>query len=226
MSWIGTSVVLGLLLASPAQAAPQLGWEPPDRNAPEREPFRFGLRGLVETWADDAIATVYRSGAVTGGVAVVAPVWGPVAVELEAGYRRLKPHSLETDAAGSTAADDGRLFQLAPITLLVEGAWSPPKTPLSLYGGLGPALVVFHERFPTGSLPDESGIGSRSGVKMGVELRVGGRVDTGLVQARMAPGNPLRSIELEIFGAKRIHSGKKGFDLNAWRGGLGLLFGF
>ena len=195
MSWM-------LLAALEAFAGPP---EPP----PESPDFGLALRGVAETWDDAAIGATYRTGGFQTGAALILPLpVEPFSVNVEATYRR------------AAAANFGSAhFELLPITILGEYALHRDQRG-ELYAGLGPAFMVFTEKHP-----DNTPTVVR-GTRLGLEMRLGGRFDTGLVRPPMAPApQGIRRLELEIYGARRFQRpGMEGFQLGAWRAGLGVVF--
>lgn len=168
-------------------------------------------RGQAELWADPAIATFYRTGALMGGAGVVVDVFGPVTADIDIAYKRANP-ALNPD-------DETSRFELVPITLLGEYNFEFANVPVRPFAGLGFALVQFAERHPANA----EGRTVTRGTRPALELRAGFRLDLGLVPDSLVKQNPIKSVELEVFGARRNEApGGKGFDLSAWRAGLGL----
>ncbi|MEQ1564121.1 MAG: hypothetical protein ABMA64_00695 [Myxococcota bacterium] len=163
------------------------------------------IRGLVEQWNEPALAAVYKSGSWLGGIGVVTPVVGPVSLDFEASFRRLRA--------------DGTTFEIAPLSGLVELGGTVGK--VDLYAGVGPSWTVFSER------PEEDPSRVVQGARIGGELRAGLRVDTGLVDPPMPPATsgPVRRLELEVYLGRRAGMpGGEGLLLGAWRGCVGLGF--
>ena len=195
MSWM-------LLAALEAFAAPADA-------EPESPPFGISLRGVAETWDDASIGAVYRTGGFSSGAALLFPLpWDPVMVTVEATYKR----------AGSGTSGTSH-FEMLPITILGEYALYRDGRG-EVYAGLGPALMVFTEHHP------DNGAGVLRGTRLGIETRVGGRFDTGLVNPTLPPApQGLDRIELEVYAARRFQRpGMPGFQLGAWRAGLGVVF--
>lgn len=224
---MGTLLLIALATAARAQDAP----DPPAPPAPDdaaaaaepteaappaqRRPLRVAVRGIAETWSDAGIGTVYASGGLFGGIGVVAPLVGPLSLDVEVAYRRLY-----TDD-GAESPDDTLHMEIVPVSLVVEYVFDGDASPVEGFVGLGPALATYREHHP----PDATGIGLTGGAKISLEPRFGLRFDTGLVQPRMAPVSPVQGVDVELYGARRLQMpGGQGFDLDAWRGGLGLAF--
>lgn len=161
-------------------------------------------RGLVERWNDPAIATVYESGTWLGGLGVVVPFVGPLAVDAEISFSRLKAN--------------GTTLELAPLSAIVE--LGLPIGAATGFVGLGPALVVFTER------SERAGLLAIDGARFTLEARGGIRVDTGLVDPPMAPApsGPIHRLDVELYVARRneLPIDDEGFVLGAWRASLGL----
>ena len=51
---------------------------------------RLVLRGAAETWDDAGITSNYGMGSIGLGLGVVQPIWGPLAVDIEFTYNRLR----------------------------------------------------------------------------------------------------------------------------------------
>lgn len=165
-------------------------------------------RGVAESWADPSIGAVYRTGALMGGAGVVVDLFGPIAVDVDVAYRRM-----EADG------DPDQIFELMPVTLLGEFVFPAPEAPLDPYLGLGFTFASFAERHPANA----EGLTITRGARPALELRAGVRFDLGLVQPSLLGDSPVKGVDLEVFGARRIQKpGGEGFDLAAWRGGLGL----
>lgn len=174
--------------------------------APESQDMRVALRGAAESWADPSIASVYRGGALASGAAIIAPLYGPLSLDVEFLYRRLE--------------DDGeqQLLELLPASFLVELDLGEQD---GAYGfvAAGPAFVTFREGYPT-----PSGREVIAGAKGLFEARGGVRIDLGLMQPSLTgTGSQVKAVELELYGGRRIQRASvSGFDLSAWRAGLGV----
>lgn len=199
-------IVLGSLAAFAAS---------PERPTPEgAEPERLDrgvhvvARGLVERYGDASLAAVYKSGTWLSGVGLGLPLLGPLGLDLEAGFGRLR-------GASTT-------FEIAPLSGLLTVAVPLAKQGRRLEGvfGAGPAWTAFGERI------EGSTEGAVQGARIAGELRGGIRVDTGLVDppSPPAPQGLVRRIELEIYLARRarLPGNEGGLSLGAWRGSLGI----
>ena len=206
--------ILSLLVSGAlAQTAPAPAPAPaPTAEAPRPPPMVVG-RAIVESWSDPGIGTVYATGGLLTGAAVVVPLSRRFAVDVEAGYRRLR-----TDD-GAELPDDRLLMEVLPLSALAELSLLSVASAVDGFVGLGPAFAVFREHHP----PNAEGLGVTRGMKLSLEARAGVRFDTGLVQPRMAPTSPIQGVDLEIYAAKRLQMpGGTGFDLDAWRASVGL----
>lgn len=173
-------------------------------SAAEERDIRLSLAGVAEVWQDDAIATVYRSGAVFGGAGLLVDVWGPLAAGVDVAYRSLSPSSGDTPT-----------LHLTPITPRVQ-AGAPFGEDLVGFCGLGAAIVPFTER-------DESA--AVVGTRLGLDVRIGVRWDPGFFHAPMAPSPAIvEAVEAELWlGRRQQRPGMDGLDLSAWRAGFGLV---
>lgn len=175
--------------------------------APEPTDIRVELRAMGESTDDPAIATVYGGKPLAGGVALALPLTEHLLLDAEIAVRRM---ALE-------GATDG--LSLVPISAVV--GWTGVGT-VAPWIGIGPGVVAFSETYAPGS----NGLGAISGARIVGEVRGGVRIDTGLVQPRMAPApSPIRALELHLFAGRRMQRpGRDGFRLGAWRLGLGVGF--
>ncbi len=174
--------------------------------APETNDMRVALRGAAESWADASIAAVYRGGALASGAAIVAPVYGPLSLDIEFMYRRL-----EDDR-------EQQLLELLPASVLVELDLGQQD---GAYGfvAAGPSFVTFREGYPT-----PKGREVITGARGLFEARGGVRIDLGLMQPSLTgTGSPIKAVELELYGGRRIQRASvAGFNFSAWRAGMGV----
>jgi hypothetical protein len=206
----------------------------PDPDAPKELPkalqerdappdVRIVLRGVLETWSDPYVASRFRSGGPGMALGAVIPIIGPLAVDAEISYQRMK-------------GDGEGVFQLMPVSLLAEFRWTPsPDRGLELFGALGPHFTMWSESGQDPDYmrslqedPEQPPASVLRGMRPGVELRLGTRVTLGWMQPSLAPApkSPLKDVELEIHVARRFAPTSSGFNLNAWRAGVGLALVF
>ncbi len=197
-----TAVTLGISPAALAQA--DLPTEPRELD------LLLGFRGVGEVWQDPSIIHHYRSSNFGGtgfGSLGVLP-W--LSVELELGYVRQASNTGRSDVAAGA-------LELAPITF---GAVARKDTDRAeLFGGLGYAMAVFTE---------QTDVGTVSGVKPGFDLRTGVRIHTNFVQTSIRPNSApgIQGMDVEVMFGRRQHHAfgvGSGFDLSAWRAGIGLV---
>jgi len=197
----------------------------------DRTPFRVGVRGVFEGWADPAVTGVYRSGAFMGALTFVIPVWGPLMIDIEGGWRSVLPREAVTQ--DEVDFEDPRRFTVVPVSILLEAEIPVGEAPVDFGVGLGPAFTMFSESYATGTNPAAPGSAAVTGWRIGLEARAAVRLElTALTPPRKqfpSKQGGLRSIELELYGGYRFAFMKKetpGFRMSAWRAGAGLLFGF
>jgi len=181
-------------------------------DAPEPLGLRVAPRAVVEAWTrDPALSEVYANGGPMMALGVVVPVRGGLALSLEGAYGRFRAGGAET----------GALLQVTPVSVLIEYAGGTDRT--QGFVDLGPSFVSFAEQ------------GGAVGTRVMGTLRAGVRIDTGLVVPAMAPApSPVRALELEIGGGRRVRSPGRlnhygedpaaltGFNFNAWQLTIGL----
>ncbi len=178
--------------------------------APAGGDVTFGLRGVGEVWQDQAIITHYRSSRFAGAGFAGVGLSDWLGVELELGYmRQASDTSMTGVAAGS--------LELLPLTVGLQLRKEGQRA--ELFAGAGPAVVVFTER---------TAVGTVAGAKPCLDLRAGTRIHTGLVRpsplGAEAPG--VRRLDVELLLGRRQHHAfglGTGFDLSAWRVGVGLV---
>ena len=193
--------------------------------APDGDGLRLAARGVGVSLADQHIGTLYRSSWFTGGGAVIVPVADQIAVDVEVSYKRMSGVTRDEDT-GELDTDTASL-ELVPVTAL--GLYEVPVGRGDVYAGVGWSFVGFrqydvvgNELFPSGQI---------AGTKVCPEVRLGTRLDTGLIEAPLAPvGGPVaEALELELYVSRRkqLSGGSaEGLDLSAWRfaGGLAVRF--
>lgn len=187
--------------------------------APLEPSLAVAVRAVGETWADTAIGSAYRTGAVMGTGAVLVDVLPWLSADLEVSYRRLTPRDKR----------EARM-ELVPLSLLAE-AWTRSEGGVQTFAGIGPALTLFSEYSADGhddpalsEAPAETVI---TGGRLAWEFRGGFRVNTGLIDPPLppAPQGVLRAAEWEVYLARRMQRPRdEGFRLSAWRVDVGLVF--
>jgi len=186
---------------------------------------RVAVRGVGVSLADSEIGSLYRSSWFTGGGAVVVPAGDQVAVDVELSYKRMKGVTRESE----TLEVHGNEADLELIPFTVVGLYELPVSRGDLYAGFGWSFVSFRQYDVEGN--EDVPSGQIAGMKICPEGRLGGRVDTGLLQAPLAPvGGPVAdALEVEVYAARRVQiSGwtREGFDLSAWRFAAGVAVRF
>ena len=197
-----------------------------ERTAPSD--VRVSLRGVAEAWHDPYLATRFKSGGIGAGFGVHVPIIGPLAVDGEVAYQRV--------SGGGGGGGDGAALQLMPVSALATFVWQPSEDRgLQLFGSAGPAMVMWTESGQDEEFmrsiaedPDAPVPTVLRGARPGLELRIGGRIDLGLVDESLAPipQGPVRGVELEIFGSRRLATSSSGFNLNTWRAAAGVALRF
>ena len=170
--------------------------------------FRLALRGVGEAWKEPTISQVYRNSRFIGSVGFDYRFHHNMTSYFEAGYTRVDGNN------GQSA------FQIVPTSFGVSGVFGN-KT-VEPFAGLGISLVSFSEELPTGGV---------SGTKIGTDFRLGARVGTRAIQPSQHPNGPKgpSQLDIEFMVGGRIHHAfgiGQGFDLGAFRVGLGAVFRF
>lgn len=169
----------------------------------------FGLRGVGEVWQDTAIITNYRSSRFAGAGFFGYGLSDWLLLEAEIGYMR-------QDANTSRSGVAAGALQLVPFTLALEARRDSARA--ELFAGGGFTAVAYSE---------ETSVGVVAGAKPALDLRAGTRIHTSLVREPITgPGAPgLRGLDVELLIGRRQHHAfglGTGFDLSAWRVGIGL----
>lgn len=174
--------------------------------APTDNDLRLALRGVAESWAEPAVASIYQGGAFASGVAVVAPIHKSFFADVEFTYRKISDDR------------DQQQFEILPTTAII-GMHMPGPDNVDGYVGVGPSIVTWREQYPV-----RRGTEVMTGTKFGAEARAGVRFAFDIIEPSMSgTGSPFESFELDLFGARRVQAPLgKGLDLSAWRLGLGL----
>lgn len=190
------------------------------QEAPPSNDFRVGLRGVAEVWSDPAIGTVYGTGGGFMAVAMSRTVWRPLALDVEVSFHRTQA-GVDIEELWSDDYAVSPVLAMTPVVAMLEyrkklGAGQ------HVYLATGPALVNFSESHGV----DDNGVGVTAGSRLAAEIRTGFRVDTGLVRKRLSPSPSVaRGLDFEGYIGRRMQrSGVDGFNLNAWRAGVGVAF--
>ena len=173
-----------------------------------------GFRGVGEVWQESAIVLVHRSSRFGGSGFFHTGVTNVLGFELELGYNRMKGEAV--DPTTNERTGNASTLELVPIsmdaTIRAEGPTS------EVFFGSGPAFVAFNDRSPTNAI---------SGVKVGLDMRVGVRIHTHFIQESIRPGaRGMRRMDFELMLGRRQHQAfgiGDGLDLSAWRVGAGLV---
>jgi len=184
------------------------------------ENVRLVVRGVGEALQDPSLTRIYRNSLLSGGVGIVIPLHTYVAIDIEAIYKKQAGTEVFADEGDASAIPSA--FEIVPLTLAIEGRW-PMLGGGELFLGVGPTLTIFSEEH---SIRQDNGQVSTEGMKVNMDTRFGVRMDTGLIQPSMAPvrTREVQGVDLELFIGRRWQFGETGFNLSAWRGGLGFAF--
>jgi len=173
---------------------------------------RLRFMGVGESWKDPSVIQVYRGSRFFGAVGLSYRIMDSATIDLESGFTRID---------GNNGLSH---LQLIPVT--VGGTYLLGNERVEPFIGLGASFVKFTEELPAGTI---------SGTKVGLDVRSGVRIATKYIQSSHYPSavygeNPmsqqqLKQMDVEILFGQRIHhafSVGKGFDLGAFRVGVGL----
>jgi len=207
---MGLFFLIGAALAAPATS--------------EDPGVRLAARAMGESLSDPWISDAYRPSLFTGGLGIVLPVTGWLQVELEGSYARMKGQERSEDTGDFTGVEE--TLELIPLSALA--AWRVPLVKGELFAGAGPALVSFKALHSPNE--ENEGVSATAGAKLGAEVRVGVRMDTGMIRPPIAPvsGRPAQALEVEIYAGRRHQFARpgEGYDLGAWRAAAGLALRF
>lgn len=202
--------LVGLSALAPRAQAQALPRSPPSRAAMTSMDLQVGFRGVGEIWQDPFLSTHYAP-AHFGGTGFATFGMSPgLAVEFELGYGR----AASNDAIAVVAPG---FFDTMPLSMLMMGRVRSPGA--EVYLGLGPAFNVFTEA---------TSVSTVTGIKAGLEVRMGTRIHTNLVEPSIRPGNHggFRAVDVELFIGRRQHHSfgiGTGFNLSAFRIGMGIV---
>lgn len=169
------------LSTASAQDAPEPA-APAEPVEPVEHDLLVGATGVAEVWSDAALATVYRTRAISGSVSATWQLHRFIEADVEVMYLRV-------------FGESDQRFEMTPIAL--DAAAYKTFGSVELFGGLGPAIVPFTDQ----------GVGTRTGTKLGLDTRVGMRIRTDLYDPPDYPPSPIERVEVEIFAGRRTHFG-------------------
>jgi hypothetical protein len=200
---------------SPKKKAKKKAKKRPDR--PRYQPMSnaaFGFRGVGEIWQESALLLVHRSSRFGGTGFFNADLTRLLGLEVELGYNRMKGKAVQ--AGTSTRTDEFTTLELVPISL--DGTIRFMNERSELFLGVGAAFVNFNDRGPNGAI---------SGVKMGIDSKIGIRIRTAFAQESLHPAaRGVDRMDVELLLGRRQHQAfgmGQGLDLSAWRVGIGLV---
>ena len=184
---------------------------------PSYTPFSdnaVGFRGVGEIWQESAVVMVHRSSRFGGTGFFSTGITSLLGAEVELGYNRMVGKAI--DPATNQRTDGQATLELVPVSMNVtvraEGRSS------EVFAGFGPAFVAFNDRSPTNAI---------SGMKLGLDMRLGIRIHTNFIQQSMRPGaGGFKRMDVELLLGRRQHQAfgvGSGLDLSAWRVGGGLV---
>ena len=196
--------------------------KPPKEKKPQREASTFvafsqnavGFRGVGEIWQESAVVMVHRSSRFGGTGFFSTAVTALVGMEFELGYNRMVGNAIDPKTNQRTGGQ--ATLELVPVSMDVTLRSEGPRS--EVFFGLGPAFVAFNDRSPTNAI---------SGMKIGLDMRLGVRIHTRFLQESIRPGaGGFRRIDVELMLGRRQHQAfgiGSGLDLSAWRVGGGLV---
>jgi hypothetical protein len=184
---------------------------------PKYTPFSenaVGFRGVGEVWQESAIVMVHRSSRFGGAGFFHTGLTHLFGFEMELGYNRMKGSAVDPTTNEQTG--NASTLELVPIAMNATVRAEGPAS--EMFFGAGPAFVAFNDRSPTNAI---------SGVKVGLDMRVGMRIHTHFLQESIRPGaRGMRRMDFELMLGRRQHQAfgiGSGLDLSAWRVGAGLV---
>ena len=174
----------------------------------------IGFRGVGEVWQESAILLVHRSSRF-GGTGFfstgITPLFG---FEMELGYNRMVGSAVNPENNQQTG--NQATLELVPISM--DGTVRFESATSEVFFATGPAFVSFNDRSPTDAV---------SGMKIGIDTKVGVRIHTHFIQKSMRYGaRGMDRMDVELLLGRRIHQPfgtGSGLDLSAWRVGIGLV---
>ena len=197
-----------LLVAAPPAMA-QESDAAPEAAAADRSVL-VGFRGIAETWEDPFIVEHYRSSRFGGAAMVHVPFAKWLGAEVELGFSRTPSVSQREGVAAG-------MLQYVPMAATLVAVKQMPSA--ELFGGMGYGMAVFTE---------QTAVGTVSGSKPGLDLRVGARIHTRMLRQHLTPDGDVgpKGMDVELLLGRRQHHAfgvGKGFDFSAWRLGAGMV---
>jgi len=160
----------------------------------------LGGRAVAEVWQDPNLATVYRSASlgVEGGFSWRPHSW--LSLDGDAGVIRM-------------TGEEEQAIELIPMSLGVYARSQREES--ELFFGVGAALVPFSDQ----------GNAVITGSKLGLDVQMGVRLATDLINPSLSSTSPVQRADWEITVGRRQHMTGEipGLDLSAWRIGVGLV---
>ena len=190
---------------------------PPRPAGPAYRPFSenaVGFRGVGEIWQESAVVLVHRSSRFGGTGFFSTGITRYFGAEVELGYNRMVGNAVDPSTNQKTGAQ--ATLELVPVAMNVTARVEGPTS--EVFVGVGPAFVAFNDRSPTNAI---------SGMKLGIDARLGVRIHTNFIQRSMRPGaGGFKRMDVELMLGRRQHQAfgiGSGLDLSAWRVGGGLV---
>jgi hypothetical protein len=203
---------------NPAKEKPKKDKEAkPTRERPAFEPFSesaVGFRGVGEIWQESAVVMVHRSSRFGGTGFFSTAVTQRLGMEFELGYNRMVGTAIDPTTNQRTGGQ--ATLELVPVSMNATFRTEGPRS--EVFFGIGPAFVAFNDRSPTNAI---------SGMKVGLDMRLGVRIHTNFLPESIRPGSGgFKRMDVEMMLGRRQHQVfgiGTGLDLSAWRVGGGLV---
>ena len=173
-----------------------------------------GFRGVGEIWQESAVVMVHRSSRFGGTGFFSTGITRLLGAEVELGYNRMVGKAI--DPATNQRTSGQATLELVPVAMNVTARMEGRSS--EVFAGVGPAFVAFNDRSPTNAI---------SGMKLGLDMRLGIRIHTNFIQQSIRPGaGGFKRMDVELMLGRRQHQAfgiGSGLDLSAWRVGGGLV---
>jgi hypothetical protein len=173
-----------------------------------------GFRGVGEIWQESAVVMVHRSSRFGGTGFFSTSVTEMLGLEFELGYNRMVGTAIDPTTNQRTGGQ--ATLELVPVSMDATIRSEGPRS--EVFFGVGPAFVAFNDRSPTNAI---------SGMKLGLDMRLGVRIRTKFLQESIRPGaGGFKRMDVELMLGRRQHQLfgiGSGLDLSAWRVGGGLV---